>query len=115
MKRFHSSTSLCIIKSVVFVMISSLTLNVIEIIPSSLQLFDVECDLWEVYEVFHLMLLFGTFSFAITRIEIPELGESCLDKPFRKPNEPNERNISVEETRCFQRHVFRTRVNPNFS
>jgi len=71
-KRFHSSTLLCIIKSVVFVMISSLTLNVIEIIPSSLQLFHVECDLWEVYEVFHLMLLFGTFSFAITRIGIPE-------------------------------------------
>lgn len=36
----------CINTSVVFVMISSLILNVIERIPSSLQLFDVECDLW---------------------------------------------------------------------
>jgi len=39
------------------------------------------------------MLLFATFSFAITRIEIPELGESCLDKPFRKPNETREKHV----------------------
>lgn len=41
------STLPCTNTSVVFVMISSLILNVIERIPSSLQLFDVECDLWE--------------------------------------------------------------------
>lgn len=55
-KQFHLCTLPCINTSVMFVMIFSLTLNVIERIPSSLQLFDVECDLWEVYRVLHLTL-----------------------------------------------------------
>lgn len=41
-KQFHLCTLPCINTSVMFVMIFSLTLNVIERIPSSLQLFDVE-------------------------------------------------------------------------